>query len=230
MRKGIPEVTAAFCVALVVSNILANKIVTVWGLALTGGTALFPLTYLLDDCLTEVWGYATARRAIWTGFALQLVVVGFIAYARALPSAIPPQGREFNDALALSGWIVAGSLVAYWAGSFLNAYVLARMKVLTRARWLASRTIGSTVIGQALDSVLFIGIAFGVGGHMTGHPFSTAVLWRLTWNAYTFKCGVEIVLTPLTYGVVALLKRATAGPEHFDRGVSFSPFAVEASA
>lgn len=217
--------TAAFCVALVISNVIANKIVSVFGLTLAGAVLIFPLTYLFGDVLTEVYGYAATRRIIWVGMALQLAAVGAILLAIHLPAAIPQQGATFDAALSLSPWIVLGSLTAYWCGEFVNSYVLARLKLATSGRWLWTRTIGSTVVGQAVDTVLFILIAFWLGSRLDGHALPNAIVWRLVWSNYVVKAAWEIVATPLTYAVVGALKRLERR-DAYDAGTDFSPFRV----
>ena len=217
--------TAAFCVALVISNVIANKIVSIFGLTLAGAVLLFPITYLFGDVLTEVYGYAQTRRIIWAGFALQIAAVGAILLTIHLPPAIPPQGATFDAALALSPWIVAGSLIAYWCGEFVNSYVLARLKLATGGRWLWTRTIGSTLAGQAVDTALFIAIAFWLGSRADGHALPNAIVWRLVWSNYIVKCGWEICATPITYAVITGLKRLE-NRDAFDDGTDFSPFSV----
>ncbi|MGI8972260.1 MAG: queuosine precursor transporter [Dehalococcoidia bacterium] len=218
-------VMAAFVAVLLISNVTANKLVQIWGLTLTGATPFFPISYIFGDILTEVYGYARTRRVIWTGFGLQALAAGGILLAISLP---PPKGLEeqanaFNRALSTTTWIVIGSLVAYWCGEFVNSYVLARLKLLTQGRRLWTRTIGSTVVGQAVDTVVFVAIAFWLGSKATGHPLPAAVLWKLVWSVYIFKVGVEVVLTPFTYLIVNALKRVE-GQDYFDRGTNFNPF------
>lgn len=225
--RYLPAVAAGFCVALVLSNIIANKIIVVGPLTVAGAALLFPFTYWLDDVLTEVYGYAAARRVIWLGVALQLAAVGAIALAIAMPGAIPAQSAAFNAALALTFWIVLGSLVAYWCGEFVNSYILARLKLATGGRLLWTRTVSSTLVGQALDSALFPAIAFGIGSRVTGQPVPWATVWHIAWSIYVVKCAVEILLTPLTYAIVTALKRAE-GQDVYDRRTNWNPFAVVA--
>lgn len=223
--RFLTPIAAAFCVALVVSNVIAGKVVDLGVLEVSGASLIFPLTYWIDDALTEVYGYAVARRVVWLGVVLQLAAFGAIALTLALPGAIPPQAAAFNAALALTGWIVAGSLTAIAVGQFANAYVLARMKVWTETRWLFSRAWASTLIGQALDSVVFVFIAFGIGSRATGHAIPWAQVWHIAWSIWVVKCAVEIGLTPVTYAVVTALKRFE-GLDAYDYDTDFNPLAV----
>lgn len=211
-------VSMAFVAALLTSNVVANKLVTLGPFVVAGATLLFPITYLFGDVLTEVYGYAVTRRVIWSGFALQAIAAGAIALAILMPAAIPAQGAAFNTALRTTPWIVLGSLVAYWCGEFVNSYVLARLKVATSGRWLWTRTISSTVIGQAVDTALFVGIAFGIGARLP-----LPVLWHLGWSVYVLKCAVEVLATPLTYAIVGALKGAEQ-KDHYDIATEFNPF------
>lgn len=213
-------ILAAFVAVLLTSNLVANKLVQVGSLVLTAGVFLFPISYLFGDILTEVYGYGRTRRVIWVGFALQLVMLAGIVLAIALPAAIPEHGRAFRIALQTSPWIVFGSLAGYWCGEFVNSYVLARLKLLTAGRWLWTRTIGSTVAGQAVDTVVFVAIAFLFGA---GLPLAIAV--RLAVSLYLVKCAVEVVMTPATYAIVTALKRAEQ-VDYYDTKTNFNPFTL----
>lgn len=219
-HKRLTELAAGFCVALVISNVIAAKVVTLGPLAVSGASLIFPATYWIDDVLTEVYGFDTARRVVWLGVGLQLAAFAAISLTLALPGAIPPQAAAFNAALDLTRWIVAGSLIAIAVGQFVNAYVIARLKLLTRGRWLFSRAWASTIAGQALDSALFVGIAFGIGAHL---PLGT--VWHIGWSVWVVKCAVEIGMTPVTLWICAALKRHEGIDAYGAR--TWNPLAVE---
>lgn len=225
-------IMAVFVTVLVVSNIASSAKIVDWGVGLFGipmifdaGTILFPISYIFGDILTEVYGYQQSRRAIWAGFAcLALTSLIFWIVGR-LPGEATWQGYAGDDAyLAIlggmsSGGIVLASLAGYWTGEFTNSFILARMKVLTQGRWLWMRTIGSTLLGQLVDTSVFVLVAslFGV--------FPWSLFLPLIVTNYLFKCGVEILMTPVTYVVVGALKRAE-NEDYYDRDTDFNPFAV----
>jgi hypothetical protein len=221
-------VMAATCVIVVCSNIIgAGKVGTVAGFEFGAGVLFFPISYVLGDVLTEVYGYARARRVVWAAFA----AAGFAAFMAAVVTAIPPApgwnvlegaGLTRQESFALNFGqaprIVAASVLALWLGEFTNAFVLARMKVWTGGRWLWTRTIGSTVAGQGVDTLVFYPLAFaGVWG-------GELILAVMAAN-YALKVGWEALLTPVTYAVVGWLKRAEGG-EVFDRDTNFTPFSL----
>lgn len=215
-------ITAAFVVVLIVSNIASTKVVLFGPFTFDGGTLLFPLAYILGDLLTEVYGYKRSRRVIWTGFFLLMLA----ALTLGLVSALPAPGDEFSQQIAaafanllgLVPRIVLGSLVAFWLGSFVNAYIMARLKVATGGRWLALRTIASTLVGQGLDTAVFLLIAFyGV--------WDNQLLVTVFVSNYLFKVGVEVLFTPLIYLTAGFLKRAE-NEDYFDRDTRFSPFSL----
>jgi uncharacterized integral membrane protein (TIGR00697 family) len=215
--RHLDTITAAFVAVLLISNVASAKILEFGPFTFDGGTLLFPLSYIFGDILTEVYGFRRARKVIWLGFgAALLMAVTFLAVG-ALPAAGDWQYQGAFDAiLGTTPRIVAASLAAYWAGEFSNSVVLARMKVKTRGRWLWTRTIGSTLVGQLIDTGLFVGIAFaGV--------LEAGLLFKVVLSNYIFKCGVEIVFTPVTYGMTGFLKR-TEGVDYYDRGTRFNPF------
>ncbi len=193
-------VAAFFVTALVVSNIIAVKLVEISGQVFPAGLVVFPLSYLLGDVLTEVYGFRAARAVIWLGFACNLLAVGAIQAAIHLPAAGFWEDRQDAYAATLgTTWrIFLASLAAYVVGELVNATVLARMKVATKGRWLWSRTIGSTVVGQGLDSLIFVTAAFAGTGAGLLNPIVT------TW---LIKVGYETAATPLTYAIVNFLKR-----------------------
>lgn len=210
-------IVGLFVAVLLISNIASTKIVQIWRFTFDGGTILFPLSYIFGDILTEVYGYRKSRKAIWTGFLCALlmsVVLGLIGLIR------PAEGWELQDAyMAILGQtprIVTASLIAYFAGEFSNSFILARMKVLTAGKWLAARTIGSTVVGEGIDTLLFVVIAFaGV--------YSIKMVAAIIISNYIFKVLLEVAFTPLTYKVVNALKRAE-GVDYYDYHTNFNPF------
>ena len=218
-------VMAAFVAILLLSNVLgAGKRATV-DLPFVGpwpfgaGILFFPVSYVLGDVLTEVYGYARARRCIWAGFAALLFMAAMSRVVVALPPDAGWTGQAAYEAVfGQVPRIVFASIVAFWAGEFVNAYVLARMKVATGGRWLWTRTIGSTVVGEGVDSLIFYPLAFlGAAGWTTA-----AVGWVLL-TQWVLKVAWEVLLTPATYALVGWLKRAE-GVDVFDEGTDFSPF------
>ncbi len=217
LYRWIDLVTAAFVAVLLISNVASTKIVQMGPFSFDGGTILFPLAYIFGDILTEVYGYKRSRRVIWTGFIWILVAATIFAIVDKLP---PAQGWEYQDSyhsiLGQTPRIVIASLVAYFAGEFSNSYVLAKLKLVTRGRWLWTRTIGSTLVGEAVDTGLFLVIAFA--GVLPG-----PLLWMVLVSNYVFKVGVEMLLTPATYKLVNGLKKAEQ-EDVFDKDTNFNPF------
>lgn len=207
-------ITALFVTALLVSNIASTKLTDIGWLVLDAGTFLFPLTYIFGDVLTEVYGFKVARRVIWIGFGCTaLASLTFIIVGMLPPAADWPYQESYEAILGLTPRIVLASLIAYLFGEFSNSMILAKMKVAMKGRYLWMRTIGSTLVGQLLDSVIFIFIAFlGV--------FPMSVLLALILSNYVFKVGVEILFTPVTYRMVAFLKKKDA-VDAYDRDTSF---------
>ena len=208
-------IMAAFVAVLIVSNVASSAKIVDWGFSLFGvrmafdaGTLLFPVSYIFGDILTEVYGYRRSRRVIWTGFACLALSSLIFWVIRWLPGETAWQGyagqKAFDAILSgmSSGGIVLASLLGFWSGELSNSFVLAKMKLLTRGKWLWTRTIGSTLAGELVDTLAFIGIAslFKV------FPWSLFVTLVLT--NYLFKCGVEALMTPITYQIVRLLKKA----------------------
>lgn len=219
-------VMAAFVTILLLSNLIgASKpsFVTLPGgqqWSFGAGVLFFPISYIIGDVLTEVYGYARARRVIWTGFAA-LAFMAFMAWAVvSLPAAAGWDGQAAYEKVFGNTWrIVAASMIAFWAGEFANSYVLAKMKLWTGGRHLWSRTIGSTIVGQGLDSLIFYPLAFyGIVG------WPPELLWQVVVSQWAIKTAWEALLTPLTYVVIAWLKQRE-GVELFDAGTDFSPFA-----
>jgi hypothetical protein len=214
-------VAALFVAALVTSNIIAVKLAALGPFTVPAAVVIFPLSYLFGDVLTEVWGYATARLVIWTGFAANIVAVCFVAIAVAVPSSPAyANGDAYSAVLGMTPRIVVASLVAYLCGEFLNSFVLAKLKLFTNGRMLWTRTIGSTLVGQGVDTVVFISIAFA--GTL---PFP--ILRVVMRDQWIVKVLYEIAATPLTYAVVTWLKRRE-GVDAYDRTTNFNPLRVMA--
>ena len=207
-------VAGFFVTSLVVSNIIAVKLVEVSGQVFPAGLVVFPLAYILGDVLTEVYGFRAARAVIWLGFACNLLAIAAIQAAIHLPTAgFWPNQDAYETTLGTTWRLFLASLAAYLVGELANATVLARMKVATRGRWLWSRTIGSTIVGEGLDSLIFVTLAFAGTGASLANPIVT------TW---LIKVGYETLATPLTYAVVGYLKRHE-GIDVYDTHTRFSP-------
>ena len=222
-RRWLAPITAVFCTVLVISNVSAIKPLALPHLPdvlMDGGNLLFPISYIFGDVLVEVYGYAQSRRIIWLGFILNVFAAGAFSLVALLP---PAPGWELQDAfssiLLQTPRVVLGSVVAFWCGSFLNAWVMAKMKVLMRGRHLWMRTIASTVAGEGIDSLLFTALAFG-------GVWPWALVGQvICWN-FVLKTGYEVLATPLTYAVVRRLKRAERA-DPFDVHTRFSPFRLD---
>jgi len=210
-------ISVFFVSILLISNVASTKIVDLTWFAFDGGTLLFPLSYIFNDILTEVYGYKNSRQIIWLGFFSALVMSLVFIIIGILPSA---PGWENQDAymkiLGLTPRIVVASLIAYFCGEFLNSFVLAKIKILTSGKWLWIRLIGSTIAGELVDSLLFILIAFwGV------LPFSLII--TLIICNFIFKILFELLFLPVTYKIIASLKRKE-GVDFYDRKTNFNPF------
>lgn len=215
--RYLDAITALFVTTLVVSNVIAGKLVAFTpAVVLPAAVILFPLTYILGDVLTEVYGYQRCRRVIWIGFGCNAVAVAAIAIGGALPPAGFWDGQDaYVRTLGAVPRIVAASFLAYLMGEFVNSFVLAKLKVATSGRLLWLRTVGSTVVGQLVDSGVFITVAF------LGVLPADQVLW-LVMAQWLFKVAYEAIATPLTYAVVGWLKRRE-GLDHFDARTDFTP-------
>jgi queuosine precursor transporter len=225
-------IMAIFVTVLIVSNIASSAKIVDWGFSLFGlplafdaGTILFPISYIFGDILTEVYGYKQSRRVIWAGFVCLALSAIIFWIVRLMPGEATWQGYAGDDAYNAilggmsTGGIVLASLAGYWTGEFTNSFILAKMKVLTEGRWLWARTIGSTLFGQLVDTVVFVVVA------STFSVFPWSLFLTLTVTNYIFKCGVEALMTPITYVVVGALKRAE-NEDYYDRGTNFNPFTV----
>jgi uncharacterized integral membrane protein (TIGR00697 family) len=225
--------TALFVMVLLISNISsAAKIVDLrisfgtFPLAFDGGTFLFPLSYIFGDVLTEVYGYRRSRRVIWIGFGCAALTSLFFFMLGKLPGEVSWEkavGQAAYDSVLGSvgnGAIIVASLSAYWAGEFSNSYILAKLKIMTRGRWLWTRTIGSTLVGEGIDTILFVGIATMLG------VFPATAMWSILVANYLFKVGVEGVMTPVTYRLCSFLKQIE-GVDAYDYDTAFNPFNLE---
>ncbi|WP_374309601.1 queuosine precursor transporter [Dongia sp.] len=213
-------VVALFVTDLIISNVIAVKAINIFGHPLQAADLIFPITYILGDVLTEVYGYARARRAIWIGFGCNLFAVGAITLGQVLPSDAGWTDQAAYEAiLGSQSRILAASFAAYLVGEFVNSYILAKMKVWTKGRFLWARTIGSTIFGQGCDTAIFLTIAFY-------GDWPTEMLTAIILNQWLFKVGYETLATPVTYLVVNKLKRAE-GVDFYDTNTHFSPFAVK---
>lgn len=224
-------VMGLFITVLLMSNLLSSaKIIdlhaSIGPLALLfdAGTLVFPISYIFGDILTEVYGYKRTRRVIWMGFAASALMALFVWLAGVLPGEAEWEagvGQGAYDAVlgGISGLVIA-SLTAYWAGSFSNSFVLAKMKIATKGRWLWSRTIGSTLVGQAIDTMSFILIATLLG------VFPPELFASLVVTNYILKVGIEVILTPVTMQIVSLLKHVE-NEDYYDYNTEFNPFRVD---
>jgi len=211
--------TGVFIAFLIASNLIAVKLVSIFGMVLPAAVVIFPVTYIFGDVLTEVYGYRRMRMVIWLGFLANLLVVGAISLAQLLPAASFWKGQSAYVAiLGQTPRLLLGSFAAYLAGEFLNSLVLSRMKLLTKGRFLWTRTIGSTAVGQLADTGIFITIAFI--GTVSGHS-----LLQLMIDQWLFKVIYEIAATPLTYLVVGYLKRKEK-IDTFDYHTNLNPLRV----
>jgi hypothetical protein len=212
---------AAFVTVLLCANLIgASKVASIGGFAFGAGVLFFPISYVFGDILTEVYGYARARKVVWAGFGA-LIFASFMSWAvLAFPPAPGwPHQAAFETVFGGTPRIVAASIVAYFAGEFCNSYVLAKMKVRTEGRWLWTRTIGSTIAGEGVDSLIFYPLAFlGV--------WSPDLVLAVMATNYALKVGWEVVMTPFTYRIVNFLK-AAEHEDYYDRDTDFTPFSLQ---
>lgn len=212
-------IVAIFITSLITANIIAVKLVSLYGFVLPAAILIFPLSYIIGDVLTEVYGYHQARRVIWLGFFCNVIAVVAIWIGQMLPPASFWDGQaSYERILGYAPRLLLASFLAYLVGEFVNAFVLAKMKIATKGRWLWLRTIGSTLIGQGLDSSIFMTLAF-VGTIPLNTLFSAVVIQWLAKSVY------EAVVTPLTYVVVAFLKRKE-GLDVYDHDTKFNPLLI----
>jgi uncharacterized integral membrane protein (TIGR00697 family) len=212
-------IVALFITSLITANIISVKLITVLGMVLPAGIIIFPISYIIGDVLTEVYGYAQARKVIWVGFFCNLILVIALWIGKVIPPAPFWEGQvAYERILGYAPRLLGASFLAYLVGEFLNAYVLAKMKIATKGRWLWTRTIGSTLVGQGLDSLVFITLAFA--GTMPPQTLALAIVTQ--WIA---KSAYEAAATPLTYISVNFLKRRE-GLDAYDIDTPFNPLLI----
>ena len=208
---------ALFITCLITANVIAVKVISLGPFFLPAAIFVFPLSYIFGDILTEVYGYRLARRVIWLGFLCNLIFVFFVWLGQVLPAAPFWEGQEaYQRILGYTPRLLAASFLGYLVGEFVNSFILARMKIMTRGRWLWSRTIGSTIVGQGLDTSIFITVAF------IGTPSFVPVMILYHWLAKTL---IEALATPLTYVIVNSLKKRES-IDTYDHDTRFNPFLI----
>ena len=209
-----------FCVCLVAANLLETKVVQVWKITATAGLVVFPISYIINDCIAEVWGFRKARLIIWMGFAMNFMVVALGQLAILMPAAPFWEGEEgFNFVFGMAPRIAVASLTAFLAGSFLNAYVMSKMKISSKGKHFSLRAITSTVVGESADSLLFFPIAFG--GVV---PVNELLILIVTQAC--LKTAYEIVILPVTIRVVRFVKKID-GSDVYDQKVSYNIFKIK---
>ena len=214
-------IVAVFVTCLVVANITAVKLVIIFGLTVPAAVVIFPISYIFGDVLTEVYGYQRSRQVIWLGFFCNLLAVIAIWAGQVLPAPSFWDGQAaYERILGYAPRLLAASFIAYLIGEFANSFVLAKLKILTKGRWLWTRTIGSTIVGQGLDSFVFITIAFL--GTIPADGLLNAILAQ-----WLIKSVYEIIATPFTYGIVSFLKKRE-GLDAYDSNTRFNPFSMKA--
>lgn len=218
--KYLNLLTAFFTIILLVSNIVSTKLIIVGPFTFDAGTLLFPLSYIFGDVLTEVYGYARTRRVIWAGFFMSLIAMLIFIVVCAWPGAPEWMNQDaYNLILGLTPRIIGASLIAYFAGEFANSYIMAKMKIHTQGKYLWLRTIGSTIVGEGIDTVLFVLIAFyGI--------YSPDLLILVLVSNYVFKVSIEVFFTPITYVFCRILKRREQ-EDYFDFETKFNPFLIK---
>ncbi len=210
-------IVGLFVAVLIISNIASTKILVLWKFTFDGGTLLFPLSYIFGDILTEVYGYKRSRKVIWIGFFCLVMFSLVLLAVQLLPAAAGWENQAAFDAiLGVMPRIVLASLIAYFAGEFTNSYLLAKIKVWMKGKALWIRTIGSTIVGEGVDTLLFVMIAFyGI--------LPNELLIPIIVSNYIFKVGIEVLMTPVTYKVVNFLKRKE-NEDYYDYNTNFNPF------
>ncbi|HEY3310971.1 MAG TPA: queuosine precursor transporter [Anaerolineales bacterium] len=212
-------IVAVFVTSLITANIIAVKLAQVGGIVFPAAVVIFPVSYIFGDVLTEVYGYRRARLVIWLGFLCNLLAVAAIWLAQVLPAASFWQGQDaFVQILGYTPRLLLASFLAYLLGEFANSFVLAKMKIATRGKWLWARTIASTLVGEGFDSIIFICVAFA--GTIPASGLASAIVTQ-----WLMKSLYEALATPLTYGVVNFLKKVE-GLDVFDRDTDFNPLKV----
>lgn len=209
-----------FCVCLVASNLLETKVVQLWGITATAGLIVFPISYIINDCIAEVWGFKKARLIIWSGFAMNFLVIGFAQLAVMLPAAPFWEGEEgFNFVFGMAPRIAVASLMAFLVGAFLNAYVMSKMKVASNGKHFSLRAIVSTLVGESADSLIFFPIAFG--GLI---PVNELLIMVATQAV--LKSLYEVVILPVTIYVVKYIKKVD-GSDVYDEHISYNVLKIK---
>lgn len=210
-------IMALFVAVLLISNLASTKIVSLWMFTFDGGTILFPLSYIFGDVLTEVYGYQRSRKVIWTGFGAALLMSLVLWVVQEMPPAADWTNQQaYESLLGFVPRIVLASLVAYFGGAFSNAFLMSKLKIRTKGKFLWVRTIGSTLVGEGIDTVIFCMVAFyGV--------LPNELLISIIISNYIFKSGVEILFTPITYAIIGFLKKHEQ-VDVYDTGISYNPF------
>ena len=209
-----------FNVCLIASNLLETKVIQVGGITATAGLLIFPISYIINDCIAEVWGYKKARLIIWSGFAMNFLVVGFAQLAVMLPAAPFWEGEEsFNFVFGMAPRIVFASLCAFLVGSFINAYVMSRMKVASKGKHFSARAVISTLLGESADSLIFFPIAFA------GVIPTNELLMMIGIQAF-LKSAYEVIILPLTIQVVKYIKKVE-GIDVYDEKISYNILKVK---
>lgn len=212
----LPSISGLFVGVLLLSNILSSKMVSIYKFDFDGGTLLFPLSYIFGDILTEVYGYKVSRRVIWTGFIMLCIMSLNIYFVSILPSHIDwKMQNDFDNILLQMPRIAVASLLGYFLGEYSNSVILSKMKVLTKGKHLWMRTIGSTLVGELLDSVVFVMVAFA-------GLFSWSTLFNIMLSNYLFKTFIEIIFTPITYKIVFFIKHKE-NVDVYDYDVNYNP-------
>lgn len=213
-------IAIAFVVMLMISNTVSSKLISLGGFVFAGAVLLFPLTYIFGDILTEVYGYKESRKIIWTGFFSLIIMSLCYLFVGKLPAASFWTGQEaYDQILGTVPRIVAASIIAFLVGEFCNSYILAKLKVATKGKFLFVRTIGSTLVGELIDSIIFVCIAFW--GLL---PLSAIII--TIYSGYVLKVLIEVAMTPITYKVVSYLKKAE-GVDVYDDKTNFNPLAIK---
>lgn len=216
-------ITAVFCTALIAANVMSVKLVEAFGWVIDAGIVIFPVTYIFGDILTEVYGYHRARQVIWLGFICNLLFVLAMLAGQVSPAAPGWDGQAaYERILGYTPRLLAASFAAYLVGEFINSFILAKLKIATAGRYLWLRTTSSTVVGQGVDSAIFVTAAFL--GEVPG-----PVLREIIWHNWLIKVAYEVLATPLTYTIVNKLKQVE-GVDHYDHDTNWNPLAVGARA